>query len=122
MPEGMTAGGEGGWDEAASAVSGHSQAPSLHPSLAGACPSTAAPPSPPHTFRARARSAAPSRACQPVAGPLLLPLPGTQVSEACSVVTIGAGDDTDYWDFQHRSVTARSQPVQTLLLFAAPHS
>ena len=26
------------------------------------------------------------------------------VSEACSTVTIGAGDNTQYWDFQHRVV------------------
>ena len=27
------------------------------------------------------------------------------VSSACSESTIGAGDDTAYWDFQHRVVT-----------------
>ncbi len=29
---------------------------------------------------------------------------GTMVSMACSEMTIGAGDDTNYWDFQHRTV------------------
>lgn len=30
---------------------------------------------------------------------------GTAVSMACSEVTIGAGDATGYWDYQHREVT-----------------
>ena len=30
---------------------------------------------------------------------------GTVMSEACSRDTIGAGDSTLYWDFQHRTVT-----------------
>ncbi len=34
-------------------------------------------------------------------------LAGTTLSQACSDVTIGAGDDTEYWDFQHRAVTAK---------------
>jgi hypothetical protein len=34
-------------------------------------------------------------------------LAGTAISQACSEVTIGAGDDTEYWDFQHRAVTAK---------------
>ena len=34
-------------------------------------------------------------------------LAGTTISMACSDVTIGAGDDTEYWDFQHRVVTAK---------------
>ena len=29
---------------------------------------------------------------------------GSMMSEACHPETIGAGDDTKYWDFQHRSV------------------
>ena len=29
---------------------------------------------------------------------------GTTISMACSEYTIGAGDDTGYWDFQHRTV------------------
>mmetsp|Transcript_14 Transcript_14/g.16 ORF Transcript_14/g.16 Transcript_14/m.16 type:complete len:232 (+) Transcript_14:386-1081(+) len=32
---------------------------------------------------------------------------GTVMSAACSESTIGAGDNTEYWDFQHRSVTAK---------------
>ena len=27
---------------------------------------------------------------------------GSDVSSACSLSTIGAGDATDYWDFAHR--------------------
>jgi hypothetical protein len=34
-------------------------------------------------------------------------LAGSSISQACSEVTIGAGDDTEYWDFQHRTVTAK---------------
>lgn len=34
-------------------------------------------------------------------------LAGTAISLACSEVTIGAGDDTEYWDFQHRAATAK---------------
>ena len=34
-------------------------------------------------------------------------LAGTAISMACSDATIGAGDDTEYWDFQHRAVTAK---------------
>ena len=34
-------------------------------------------------------------------------LAGSTISLACSEVTIGAGDDTNYWDFQHREVTAK---------------
>jgi len=30
---------------------------------------------------------------------------GTVISKACSEVTIGAGDGTGYWDFQHRAAT-----------------
>ena len=30
---------------------------------------------------------------------------GTTISMACSEVTIGAGDDTGYWDYKHREVT-----------------
>ena len=29
---------------------------------------------------------------------------GTVISEACHPETVGAGDDTTYWDYQHRSV------------------
>ena len=32
---------------------------------------------------------------------------GTTISMACSEHTIGAGDDTGYWDFQHRTVEAK---------------
>jgi hypothetical protein len=57
-------GGEDDWpDDGASAATGVSRAPSLHPSVA--------------------------------------------VSEACSESTIGAGDDTEYWDFQHRTSTKK---------------
>ena len=34
-------------------------------------------------------------------------LAGTAISMACSDATIGAGDDTEYWDFRHRAVTAK---------------
>ena len=30
---------------------------------------------------------------------------GTVISKACSEVTIGAGDETGYWDYQHREAT-----------------
>ena len=53
-----------GADGAASVATRFSNAPSLHPSLAGSC-----------------------------------------VSAACSEVTIGAGDETGYWDYQHRLST-----------------
>ena len=32
---------------------------------------------------------------------------GTTISMACSEYTIGAGDDTGYWDFQHRTVEVK---------------
>ena len=66
MPDGSGGMDDEAWDEAASATSSASRAPSLHPSMAG-----------------------------------------TAVSMACSEDTIGAGDDTEYWDFQHRTVTAK---------------
>ena len=66
MPDGGGGMDDEAWDEAASATSSASRAPSLHPSIAG-----------------------------------------TAVSVACSEDTIGAGDDTEYWDFQHRTVTAK---------------
>jgi hypothetical protein len=57
---------DGALDDSASAATGFSAAPSLHPSM--------------HSVA---------------------------MSEACSELTIGAGDATEYWDFQHRAVTKK---------------
>ena len=46
-----------------------------------------------------AASSATRFSCAPSLHPSMA---GTAVSMACSEVTIGAGDDTAYWDFQHR--------------------
>lgn len=41
------------------------------------------------------------------ATPSLHPSIRSSYSMACSEITIGAGDNTGYWDFQHRTVTAK---------------
>jgi len=52
------------------------------------------------------RDGAESSASRVSHAPSLHPsMAGTVISRACSEVTIGAGDDTGYWDFQHRAVT-----------------
>ena len=51
-------------------------------------------------------SVAPSIAAS-VAPSLHPSMAGSTVSRACSEVTIGAGDDTGYWDFCHRTATKK---------------